>query len=97
METKKILVIGRHAHMLQNVMNLLNNNGYMAYGETDNQKAIATFKTAGVHAVIIGGGVDDASRRYFEETFRQLQPRVKIIYAHPHSVLMDVQQAFLNS
>lgn len=97
METKKILVIGRHTHLLQNVINLLHDNGYMAFGETENDKAIATFAAEKMKVVVIGGGVDEASRQLFENTFTSQQPGVKIIHAHPHTVLQDVQNAFLNS
>ena len=95
MTKKKILVIGRHADMLQKVTGMLQQNGYTALGETGNDAAIALFKSERFDAVIIGGGVAGESRMLFHQLFPQLHPAIKIIDAHPQTVLNDLQAAFL--
>jgi DNA-binding NtrC family response regulator len=93
---EKVLVIGRHADMLTKVVQLLKQHGYSAIGEQWNGQAMAAFKKDTIQAVIIGGGVDEESRAYFHQEFPKINPSVKIINAHPQTVLADLQKAFPN-
>ena len=40
---EKLLVIGRHADMLQKITSMLNGQGYMAIGKQWNEEAITAF------------------------------------------------------
>jgi PleD family two-component response regulator len=91
---KKVLVIGRHADMLENVKALLQTNGYESFGATQNEEAIKLFNATKPDAIIIGGGVDFESRNYFHLAFIKINPAVKIIDAHPHTILNDLKKAF---
>jgi DNA-binding NtrC family response regulator len=91
---KKVLVIGRHADMLARITNMLKEHGYNAIGEQWNEGAIAAFKKDTIDAVIIGGGVDDESRALFHREFPKINPAVKMINAHPQTVLADLKKAF---
>lgn len=94
---RKVLVVGRHTDLLQKVLQLLQHNGYEAFGETTNEGAISSFQTHRMDAVIIGGGVDFPSRDLFHLQFPKLNPDVKIIDAHPQTVLTELKNAFLNA
>lgn len=91
---EKILVIGRHAHMLAKVTAMLNTNGYNTVGKQWDEEAVAAFKADIFDAVVIGGGVDAESRTYFHTEFPKLNPSVKVIDAHPHTILADLKSAF---
>ncbi len=93
---EKILVIGRHAEMLEKITNMLKLHGYNAIGKISNEEAIVAFKSDIIDAVIIGGGVDSDSRNFFHSSFPTINPAVKIIDAHPQSVLSDLKEAFPN-
>lgn len=93
-DSKKILVIGRHADMMSKITHLLNQHGYDSIGELTNEGAVNAFKSNVIDAVIIGGGVDTESRTYFHEEFLRMNPNVKIIDAHPQTVLQDLSLAF---
>ena len=91
---EKVLVIGRHADMLSKITTMLKQQGYDAIGKQLNQEAILAFKSATIDAVIIGGGVDSESRDLFHTEFPRINPKVKIIDAHPQTVLNDLKEAF---
>jgi PleD family two-component response regulator len=87
---KKVLVIGRHADMLAKVVVMLTQNGYAAIGAIENNNALELFQTYQPTAVVIGGGVDVESRNLFKQKFSS----AKIIEAHPHTVLSDLNLVF---
>lgn len=91
---KKILVIGRHSDMMMKITGILREKGYDATGSLNNEEAIALFRTTKADAVIIGGGVDTESRHLFHSLFLEMHPDVKIIDAHPHTLLPDLKNAF---
>jgi len=91
---KKVLIIGRHADMLNKITELLKQHGYNSIGKMTNEEAILAFKTDTIDAVVIGGGVDNESRNLFHLDFPKINPHVKIIDAHPQTVLNDLKAAF---
>jgi hypothetical protein len=91
---EKILVIGRHASMMERVLDMLKQHGYNAMGKQRNEEAIVAFKDNAFEAVIIGGGIDDESRELFHTEFPKLNPSVKIIDGHPLTLLDDLKKAF---
>ncbi len=91
---EKILVIGRHTDMLIKITNMLKQHNYVAIGEQFNDEALATFKANTFDAVLLGGGVDDESREFFHKEFLKINPKIKIIDSHPHTVLSSLKEAF---
>jgi DNA-binding NarL/FixJ family response regulator len=91
---EKILIIGRHAAMLTKIADMLKQHGYNSIGKMTNEEAILAFKSDSIDAVIIGGGVDKESRDLFHLEFPKINPNVKIIDAHPQTVLSDLKAAF---
>jgi DNA-binding NarL/FixJ family response regulator len=91
---EKILIIGRHASMLTKIADMLKQNGYIAIGKMTNGDAMLAYKSENIDAVIIGGGVDSDSREYFHREFPKINPKIKIIDAHPQTVLADLKIAF---
>lgn len=91
---EKILIIGRHADMLRNISEMLKQHGYNAIGKLTNEDAILAVKSDSIDAVIIGGGVDNDSRNFFHREFPKTNPNIKIIDAHPQTVLAQLKAAF---
>lgn len=90
---EKVLVIGRHPDMLAKVTAMLKNHNYAAIGALTNEEAIQKFTEEKPVAVLIGGGVDSESRTLFHRIF---SPSVKVIDAHPQTVLSDLKAAFVD-
>lgn len=91
---KKVLIIGRHSEILVKITELLKQHGYDAIGKMTNEEAFLIFQSETFDAVIIGGGVDAESRHLFHLEFPKTNPIVRIIDAHPETVLRDLQTAF---
>ncbi|MBY0436390.1 MAG: hypothetical protein K2U26_20025 [Cyclobacteriaceae bacterium] len=91
---KKVLVIGRHPEIMQRVLTLLQQHGYNAIGKQENEEALTAFNNDSFQAVVIGGGVDSTSRALFHREFSRLNPCVKIIDAHPLTVLQELKSTF---
>lgn len=91
---ENVLIIGRHADMLAKITDLLKQHNYNAIGKQWNEEAFIAFKTEVFDAVIIGGGVDNESRELFHTEFPKINPSVKIIDAHPQTVLSDLKEVF---
>jgi DNA-binding NtrC family response regulator len=91
---EKILVIGRHADLMVKIIDVLKQHGYTATGKQWNEEAIEAFKNGSFEAVIIGGGVDDESRALFHTEFPKLNSKVKVIDAHPQTILSNLKKAF---
>lgn len=96
-ETKKILIIGRHEDMLQRAIKLLRENEYTAIGHTRDEDALMEFQRTPFDGVVIGGGVEFASRQLFEIEFPKMNSRVKVLSAHPNTLLDELSTAFKNS
>lgn len=89
---KKILIIGRHQDLMQKILLLLKKNGYEADGTSSNDEAVALFPQKKYDAVIIGGGVDNESKYYFETAFKKINPDIIIIHAHPTTILDELSK-----
>jgi hypothetical protein len=75
-----ILVIGRHAEIMETVLRLLRSQpAWSAEGALTDAEANARFQTQAFDLVLIGGGVEPASEARFREEFTRLRPAVKII------------------
>lgn len=90
----KVLIIGRHQSILNNVLSQVKNEGYNAIGATDNDTAIKMFEDFMPDAVIIGGGVDTDSRNLFRTRFKRLKPKVTILEIHPQFILEHLKRIF---
>jgi DNA-binding NtrC family response regulator len=95
-QKKNILIIGRHADMLSKFTTLLNQNGYNSIGRLTNEEAILVFQSQKFDAVVIGGGVDSESRFFFHNEFPKINPNIKMIDAHPQTVLIDLKKILSN-
>lgn len=94
MEKAKILVIGRHTEMLEKITQMLQRHGYQPFGCLTNDEALRAFRSENFRAVVIGGGVDQASRVLFHTTFKKEKPSVHIIDTRPQTILQDLEQVF---
>jgi hypothetical protein len=91
-----ILIIGRHQFIMDRVIPLLKEHNYNAFGVATDEEAIDFVKNNKVDAVLIGGGVEDASRKLFHTEFITINPNIKIIDASPKTVLEDLKEQLGN-
>jgi hypothetical protein len=91
-----ILVIGRHQFIMDRVIPLLKAHNYNAYSVATDQEAIDFVKNNKVDAVLIGGGVEDESRKLFHTEFISINPNIKIIDASLKTLLEDLKEQLEN-
>lgn len=89
-----ILVLGRHPAMLQNALQRLTEQGYSATGYTTDAETLQALQTGAIDLVVIGGGVEDASRRAIKAGAKTHAPLTKVIDVYgPQQLLAAVQAA----
>lgn len=89
-----VLVIGRHADVLEKVIGLLERHGYQAVGSTTDEGALTAVRSMKMDAVLIGGGVETPSRELFHTLFPEIKPGIIVIDVHPQTVLSELEAAF---
>jgi DNA-binding NarL/FixJ family response regulator len=76
----QILVIGRHAEIMQTVLRLIHQNpDWEAKGALTDEEAIQLFAEHNFDLVLLGGGVESASEQKFRDIFTAQNPKIKII------------------
>ena len=90
-----LLVIGRHASILRSVTDLLDNAGYAVTGALIDDAAVEAFAAQHFDGIVIGGGVEHASRAALTATFSRTNPGITIIEVSggPHNLLSQVDAA----
>jgi hypothetical protein len=71
-----VLVIARAQPLLDRIVPLLRAGGIAATGTTSDEDAMSMLATGGVAALVIGGGVEEASRLRLEAAARRHGIRV---------------------
>ncbi|MBS1720178.1 MAG: hypothetical protein JST35_07010 [Armatimonadetes bacterium] len=88
----RVLVVGRHPGLLASVIQRLRDQGYDATGVSTDEEALSLSEGTW-DALVIGGGVEPASREAISAAFRTAQPEIKIIHAHPESLFRQLAEA----
>lgn len=80
MDNLRILVIGRHAQIMETVLRLLRSQpGWHAAGALTDEEAQRLFASQPFDLVLIGGGVAETSEALFRNEFVARHPDIKII------------------
>jgi len=80
MQLPNILVIGRHAQIMETVLRLLHSqNGWVAKGALTDTEARQYFDQENFNLVLIGGGVEAFSEEELKKYFLTQKPTVKVI------------------
>ena len=75
-----ILVIGRHAQIMETVLRLIHTQpNWQAVGALTDDEALQKFKEQHFNLVLIGGGVETDSEQKLAAAFQTIQPNIKII------------------
>jgi hypothetical protein len=75
-----ILVIGRHAQIMETVLRLINSQPeWKAEGALTDAEAKIKFENGDFDLVMIGGGVEEKSEKELSVIFKEKKPAVKII------------------
>lgn len=91
---KKILVLGRDPSTLKGAVDMLNENGYDAHGETVDKQAIQAYQNSHFDGVLLGGGVGPESQQLLIPIFQKINPNIKITKGHPWQALDALSEAF---
>lgn len=80
MDNLRILVIGRHAQIMDTVLRLLHTQaGWQAAGALTDEEAKRLFATQPFDLVLIGGGVEENAEAVLRNEFSARNPAIKII------------------
>jgi len=80
MEKIQILVICRHAEILQTIVRLVNNNPeWEATGCHSDVEALDVFKIIPFSLVLLGSGIDPVSENLLRQSFILLNPNIKVV------------------
>ncbi len=94
-ERPHLLVIGRHPDILHTVTDRLEKAGYRVTGALTDEEATAAFAEQQFNGVVIGGGVEHASRAALKASFSRTNPGIPIIEVSggPFNLLSQVEAA----
>lgn len=89
----RVLVVGRHADILARVTALLEASGYVVEGALSDEDA-SRLMASGHDALLLGGGVEPASRARLRAAFAQACPGRPVIehYGGPQGLLEHVNR-----
>lgn len=80
LERTNILVIGRHAEILETVLRLINNNpAWRAIGAVSNADAISLFNTTDFRLVLLCNGIGPAEEDELRRAFISRNPQIIIV------------------
>ena len=80
MKKARILVICRHAEILQTIIRLVNNNPeWECTGANSDQAAINAFNGNAFNLVLLGSGIEPSSEEILVAFFRNCRPQVSIV------------------
>ena len=75
-----ILILGRHAGMMQNVIALLHENGFAnTKGVLTNDEVQNELLTNNYSILIIGGGVDNKTRQMIKQLIADKNIQIKVV------------------
>lgn len=76
----KILILGRHAGMMQNVISFLGQQGFADIkGVLTNEEVIDELSYGIYNVIVIGGGVDGETRKIIRELVADKKNSIKIV------------------
>ena len=76
----QILVICRHAEILQTIIRLVNNNpGWNATGAIGDDEAMAAFGMQTFKLVLLGSGIEPQSEEKLRQYFMEINPGIRIV------------------
>ncbi len=95
MTPPRILVVGRHPEIMARVEALLASAGYRHLGALTDDQALAAIAREAPDALLLGGGVEPASRATVSAAFRAAWPGRPVIehVGGPHGLLEHLRQA----
>lgn len=88
-----VLILGRHLAMLQNAIQRLTQEGYVATGYTTDAETIQALQTGAIDLVVIGGGVEVASRNQIKAVADQMTPPPQVVEVYGPQHLIEAVNA----
>ena len=92
--SKRIVILGRQAEDLDRLTRILEGAGYIVASTTSDGIAIDMVGSSPYDALLIGGGVAEADRRYVSTQARNRDADIMVLTVNsPRSVLTQLAQA----
>jgi hypothetical protein len=89
----RVLIVGRHAGMMQSVLAQVAEAGFEVKGCLTDEEAIAAIQNESFQVVAIGGGVENSSRNLIKAECAKKSPPPEILEIYgPDSLLPRLQQ-----
>lgn len=79
--------------MLQNAIQRLTQEGYVATGHTTDAETIHALQTTAIDLVVIGGGVEVASRNQIKVVAAQMTPSPQVVDVYGPQHLLEAVNA----
>ena len=91
---KRIVVLGREAAAIDRLTRILEGAGYIVTSTTSDGVAIDMVGASSYDALLIGGGVGEADRRYVATEARSRDAGIVVLLVNsPRSILTQLAQA----
>lgn len=82
----KVLVLGRQQAIMDEILPLIQSEGFEAVGVLTDQEAIANLRNGNFNVVVVGGGIENDSREKIRLTATETNTKFLEIYG-PNSLL----------
>jgi hypothetical protein len=89
-----VCVLGRHADVMQRVLNMLSNNGYLPFGTLIDEEAYLYCVQNKISVLVIGGGVSEADEINLKLKFEGISFQIQMLRAHPSTILKELEELF---
>ena len=95
-QNKRVVIVGRRQDSIDRVTRLLEGAGYIVTSTTNDGVAIDMVSNSAYAALLIGGEVSQADRRYITTEARNHNTSLAVLTIHsPQSVLTQLSQTVL--
>ncbi|MCU0429008.1 MAG: hypothetical protein MUF42_03475 [Cytophagaceae bacterium] len=87
-----ILILGRHASILEKVKKSIESWGHQCMGATTDEEVRHLVQHHSFDVLLFGGGVEEESRNSLQAFCQKVQPSCKFLLSHPQHVQADLQR-----
>ncbi len=89
----RILVVGRHLHIMVKVKAMLEAAGYVPLGAQTDEEALEMMRSEAPSALLVGGGVEPSSRGALVSAFHRERPGRPVIEhsGGPHGLVEHIR------
>ena len=92
---RRILLVSRQPEMMDKVTSILESDGYIVSGTSNDDIAVDLAASSEFDALLVGGGVSEKERAALTAEIRRYRPSIAVVRSNaPESVLTLLNQEF---